>query len=116
LRLKSVLGRGEPATEGIQSLRIKNRTCEIAQSGGAEQNSVSICIVTLCEATFFNRWSGADGENSNQINGLPMGIEELKDCRKFAGRSRRDSNPRYGRPVYRISSPAHSTTLPPLLG
>ncbi len=25
-----------------------------------------------------------------------------------------DSNPRYGRPVNRISSPAHSTTLPPL--
>ncbi len=51
---------------------------ESAQSGGAEQNSVSICIVTLCEATFFNRWSGADGERSNQINSLQMGIEELK--------------------------------------
>jgi len=51
---------------------------ELAQSGGAEQNSVSICIVTLCEATFFNRWSGADGRKSNQINSLPMGIEELK--------------------------------------
>lgn len=35
---------------------------ELAQSGGAEQNSVSICIVTQREATFFNRWSGADGE------------------------------------------------------
>jgi len=23
-------------------------------------------------------WSGTDGENSNQINSLPMGIEELK--------------------------------------
>jgi hypothetical protein len=34
--------------------------------------------VTPCEATFFNRWSGADGEKSNQINSLPMGIEELK--------------------------------------
>jgi hypothetical protein len=34
--------------------------------------------VTLCEATFFNRWSGADGRKSNQINSLPMGIEELK--------------------------------------
>jgi hypothetical protein len=51
---------------------------ELAQSGGAEQNSVSICIVTPCEATFFNRWSGADGEKSNQINSLQMGIEELK--------------------------------------
>jgi hypothetical protein len=27
----------------------------------------------------------------------------------------RDSNPRYRRPVCRISSPVHSTTLPPLL-
>jgi len=34
--------------------------------------------VALGRATFFNRWSGADGENSNQINSLPMGIEELK--------------------------------------
>jgi hypothetical protein len=34
--------------------------------------------VTLREATFFNRWSGADGEKSNQINSLPIGIEELK--------------------------------------
>ena len=30
-------------------------------------------------------------------------------------RSRWDSNPRYGITVHRISSPAHSTTLPPLL-
>jgi hypothetical protein len=51
---------------------------ELAQSGGTEQKSVSICIVTLCEATFFNRWSRADGEKSNQINSFPMGIEELK--------------------------------------
>ena len=28
-------------------------------------------------------------------------------------RKGRDSNPRYGRAVYRISSPAHSTSLPP---
>jgi hypothetical protein len=34
--------------------------------------------VTLREATFFNRWSGADGEKSNQINSLPMGAEILK--------------------------------------
>jgi hypothetical protein len=34
--------------------------------------------VTLREATFFNRWSGADGRKSNQINSLQMGIEELK--------------------------------------
>src|SRR5215468_4196573 len=27
-----------------------------------------------------------------------------------------DSNPRYGITVYRISSPAHSTSLPPFLG
>jgi hypothetical protein len=34
--------------------------------------------VTPREATFFNRRSGADGEKSNQINSLQMGIEELK--------------------------------------
>ena len=51
---------------------------ELAQSGAAEQNSVSICVVTLCEATFFNRWSGADGQKPNQINSLQLGIEELK--------------------------------------
>jgi hypothetical protein len=34
--------------------------------------------VPLCEATFFNRWSGANGQKSNQINSLQMGIEELK--------------------------------------
>jgi len=34
--------------------------------------------VTLREATFFNRWSGVDGQKSNQINSLQMGIEELK--------------------------------------
>jgi len=34
--------------------------------------------VTLREATFFNRWSGADGQKPNQINSLQMGIEELK--------------------------------------
>jgi hypothetical protein len=34
--------------------------------------------VTLREATFFNRWSGAAGEKSNQINSLQMRIEELK--------------------------------------
>jgi hypothetical protein len=45
---------------------------------GAEQNSVSICIVTLREATFFNRWAGADREKPNQINSMQMGIEELK--------------------------------------
>ena len=51
---------------------------ELAQSGGAEQNSVSICIVTVCEATFFNRWSGADGEKSLQIKILTIWIEVLK--------------------------------------
>jgi hypothetical protein len=34
--------------------------------------------VTLCAATFFNHWSEADGEKSNQINSLQMGNEELK--------------------------------------
>ena len=44
--------------------------------------------------------------------GLPhRGLESLR--RIAFWRKGRDSNPRYGRPVYRISSPAHSTTLPP---
>jgi hypothetical protein len=34
--------------------------------------------VALGRATFFNRWSGADGEKYNQINSLQTGIEELK--------------------------------------
>jgi hypothetical protein len=34
--------------------------------------------VTLREATFFNRRSGADKEKPNQINTLQMGIKELK--------------------------------------
>jgi hypothetical protein len=51
---------------------------ELAQSIGSEQNSVSICIVSQREATFFNRWSGADGRKSNQINSLQVGIEKLK--------------------------------------
>jgi hypothetical protein len=34
--------------------------------------------VTLCEATFFNRYSGIFGEKSNQISSLSMGIEEFK--------------------------------------
>jgi hypothetical protein len=34
--------------------------------------------VPLRGATFFNHWSGADGEKPNQINILPMEIEELK--------------------------------------
>ena len=48
-----------------------------------------------------------------------VGIQETKKKPRRAGflywRSKRDSNPRYGITVYRISSPAHSTTLPPLL-
>jgi hypothetical protein len=42
------------------------------------EEQIAIHLVTLLEATFFNRWSGADGEKSNQINSLPMEIEELK--------------------------------------
>jgi hypothetical protein len=34
--------------------------------------------VTVCEATFFNRYSGFFGEKSNQISSLSMGIEEFK--------------------------------------
>jgi hypothetical protein len=51
---------------------------ELAQSGAPGQNSVSICIVTLFEATFFNRWSGANGQNPNQMNSFQLRIEELK--------------------------------------
>jgi hypothetical protein len=51
---------------------------ELAQSGGSEQNSVSIALKPLYEGTFFKLWSGADREKPNQINGLSSGIEELK--------------------------------------
>ncbi len=44
-------------------------------------------------------------------------IKKKPDDQKSSGssswRKGRDSNPRYGITVYRISSPAHSTTLPP---
>jgi hypothetical protein len=42
------------------------------------EEQIAIHLVTLCEATFFNRWSGADGEKSNQINSLQVGVEKLK--------------------------------------
>ncbi len=51
---------------------------ELAQSGGSEQNSVSIALKPLYEGAFFNLWSGDRREKPNQINGLSSGIEELK--------------------------------------
>jgi hypothetical protein len=51
---------------------------ELAQSGGSEQNSVSIALKPLYEGTFFKLWSGGDREKVNQINGLSSGIEALK--------------------------------------
>jgi hypothetical protein len=51
---------------------------ELAQSGGSEQNSVSIALKPLYEGAFFKLWSGADLEKTNQIRGLSSWIEELK--------------------------------------
>ena len=51
---------------------------ELTQSGGSEQNSVSIALKPLYEGAFFNLWSGADREKPKQINGLSSGIEDLK--------------------------------------
>ena len=51
---------------------------ELAQSGGSEQNSVSIALKPLYEEAFFKPCSGADREKFNQIKGLISGIEALK--------------------------------------
>jgi hypothetical protein len=51
---------------------------ELAQSGGSEQNNVSIALKPLYEGAFFKLWSGGDREKPNQINGLSSGIEDLK--------------------------------------
>jgi hypothetical protein len=51
---------------------------EIAQSGGSEQNSVSIALKPSSGGTFFKLWSGADRENVNQINRLWVAVERLK--------------------------------------
>jgi len=51
---------------------------ELAQSGGSEQNSISIALKPLHEGACFKPWSGADREKPNQINGLSSGIEALK--------------------------------------
>ncbi|MFM8509060.1 MAG: hypothetical protein ACKOCU_01865, partial [Betaproteobacteria bacterium] len=51
---------------------------ELAQSGGSEQNSVSIALKPLCDGTFFKVWSGADQEKVNQINSLSATVERLK--------------------------------------
>jgi hypothetical protein len=51
---------------------------ELAQSGGSEQNSVSIALKPSSRATFFNLWSGADREKFNQINSLSAEFERLK--------------------------------------
>jgi hypothetical protein len=51
---------------------------ELAQSGGSEQNSVSIALKPSLRATFFKLWSEADRENLNQINSLSAAVERLK--------------------------------------
>ena len=51
---------------------------ELAQSGGSEQNSVSIALKPLYEGTFFKLWSGGDREKVNQINSLSDAVERLK--------------------------------------
>jgi len=51
---------------------------ELAQSGGSEQNSVSIALKPLYEGTFFKLWSGGDREKVNQINSLSAAFERLK--------------------------------------
>jgi hypothetical protein len=51
---------------------------ELAQSGGSEQNSVSIALKPLYEGAFFKLWSGADREKVNQINSLSAALERLK--------------------------------------
>jgi hypothetical protein len=51
---------------------------ELAQSGGSEQNSVSIALKPLYEGAFFKLGSGADREKVNQINSLSAAIERLK--------------------------------------
>jgi hypothetical protein len=51
---------------------------ELAQSGGSEQNSVSIALKPPSGVTFFNRQSGADCEKLNQINSLLAEFERLK--------------------------------------
>jgi hypothetical protein len=51
---------------------------EFAQSGGFEQNSVSIALNPLYEGTFFKLWSGGDREKVNQINSFSAAIERLK--------------------------------------
>jgi hypothetical protein len=51
---------------------------ELAQSGGFEQNSVSIALKPLYEGAFFKLWSGGDREKANQINRLSAAVERLK--------------------------------------
>ena len=51
---------------------------ELAQSGGSEQNSVSIALEPLYKGAFFKLWSGGDREKVNQINSLSAVFERLK--------------------------------------
>ena len=65
-------------TENSRNPLLQLEFFELAQSGGSEQNSVSIALKPRCDRTFFKLWSGADHEKVNQINGLSSGIEALK--------------------------------------
>ena len=51
---------------------------ELAQSGGSEQNSVSIALKPSSGGTFFKLWSGGNREKVNQINSLSAAFERLK--------------------------------------
>jgi len=50
----------------------------LAQSGGSEQNSVSIVLKPLYKGAFFKLWSGGDREKVNQIDSLSAAVERLK--------------------------------------
>jgi len=52
---------------------------ELAQSGGSEQNSISIALKPQCDGTFFKLWSGGDREKFNPINSLSAAAQRLKD-------------------------------------
>jgi hypothetical protein len=55
-------------TENSRNPLLQLEFFELAQSGGSEQNSVSIALKSLREGTFFNLWSGGDREKFNPIN------------------------------------------------
>ena len=78
-----------------------------------------MCWGVLCFREFMSQWSRCKGERkiavkrqsySDYCLSLPRETSLLALLRRL--RKMRDSNPRYPKGVYRISSPAHSITLP----